>query len=143
MARGDFVDANGIIVPQDMLRANRLILDQLLTVLLAVVMVAFPAAAAGTGDCCAARHADDHAVAAEHACCHSTPDADTQDEDADPSAPADCPKCTHACCRATADVVRSRPDVVFDQDVIAPVLFPPQSTHDPVTCDAIFHPPRA
>jgi hypothetical protein len=33
--------------------------------------------------------------------------------------------------------------VALDGEVVAPVMVPAESVHDPVTCDAIFHPPRA
>ena len=140
MARGDFVDANGIIGSQVMSRTRRSNFSRLLTVLLAVVMFAFPAAAsAGLVGHCATGHADD----VQHDCCAVPDAAGSEDHGSDPADSSGCTKCMHACCRTTADVVRGRVTIVIDQDVIVPILVPAESVHDPVTCDAIFHPPRA
>lgn len=124
----------------------RTIPARLLTTLLVVVLAVFPTLASG-----APQHCGDHEDVA--ACCETADDAceccagrestSEEEKDSDSSCPSGCTKCMHSSCRTTAEVVRNRTTLPLDQDVIVPVVLPAESMHDPVTCDAIFHPPRA
>jgi hypothetical protein len=127
-----------------MFGSSRHIPFRLFVALLALSVVAFPAAAAGVVSHCRAGESVRQGDDAPRSCCARHAAESERGEDADAPASSGCPNCPHACCRPAVDVVHVRLDLVaLDGEVVAPVMVPAESVHDPVTCDAIFHPPRA
>ena len=130
-----------------MARSPRHITFRVFVALLALSVVAFPAAASGLVSHCRADHSSQQSQLstgdAPHACCATHDEGSGHGDDADHPSSSGCTKCPHACCRPAVDVVQVRLNLVLDQEVVTPVLFPTEAAHDPVTCDAIFHPPRA
>ena len=127
-----------------MLRPHRHIPHRLAATLLAVLMLAFPAAGSGMFETCAVDHGSAAScVEADISDCCVKDQADARQDSSDHSpAPSGCGKCLHACCRA-ADAVFVRTQPLLERALVSPLLLPLEAVHAPLTCDAIFHPPRA
>ena len=115
----------------------------LLIALLALSVVAFPAAASGVVAHCKAGHAERQVSAGSHACCAAEDAPSPEDRDTNAPESSGCANCPHACCRPAVDVVHVWLDLLLDRVVIAAPVLPVESVHDADACDAIFHPPRA
>ena len=128
-----------------MLPASRHIPFRLLVALLALSVVAYPAAGAGAVAHCRAAKASTPAGDAVKSCCAKQAPAKGSSQGHDQHVPGSskCAKCPHACCAPVVDVDRCSPNLIDDGEVVAAQVLPAESVHDPVTCDAIFHPPRA
>jgi hypothetical protein len=115
--------------------------------ILVLVITFAPALAAGVADDCGLQHT--RVQVQEHDdCCHgglATPDAEQLADPGYPQGPERpcCPRCMHACCRAADVVYRHAVDFPDDRLPVGPILPVTELHHDPVTCDAVFHPPRA
>ena len=127
-----------------MLRADRHICFRAFVALLALSVVIFPAAGAGAvAHCRAASTTLKPADAAPRSCCAKRATGSSQSHDQHAPGSSKCAKCLHACCAPVVDVVHISPTLVHDREVVTSHVLPAESVHDPVTCDAIFHPPRA
>ena len=126
-----------------MFRGCRDISFRLFVALLALAVVAFPAAAPGMAPHCQARHSLKQGGEPPHDCCSLSDAESGHDEDADAPTKSGCAACPHACCRPAVQVVPVRLSLLLDGEVVASVVLPAESVHDAITCAAIFHPPRA
>jgi len=126
------------------MRVQRHICFRLFVALLALSVVIFPAAGAGAvAHCRAAATTVKPSDAAPQSCCAKSATNPSQSQDDHVPGSSKCPKCLHACCAPVVDVVHVTPTLAHDREVVASHVMPADSVHDPVTCDAIFHPPRA
>ena len=117
---------------------------RLFVALLAVSVVVFPAAGAGAvAHCRAAAKSAKPAEATVKTCCAKQDNSSSEGQDGHLPGSSKCARCLHACCAPAVDVVHVSPMVAHDREVVASHVMPAESVHDPVTCDAIFHPPRA
>ena len=127
-----------------MLRAERHICFRLFVALLALSVVIFPAAGAGAvAHCRAAATTVKPSDASPKTCCAKPATSSSQSHGDHVPGSSRCAKCPHACCAPVVDVVHVSPTLAHDREVVASHVTPAESVHDPVTCDAIFHPPRA
>jgi hypothetical protein len=123
-------------------RPSRPIPFRLFVALLALSVVAFPAAASGLVSHCRGNQTTQQGGDAPHRCCTKHDAGQDSGEGAEAPESSGCATCPNACCRPVVDVVHVRLNLMLDRKAVAPVVLPAESVHDPVTCDAIFHPPR-
>lgn len=112
-----------------------------LAIVLALVMASFPAVSAWAagGRCCS--H-DEQAASAVQCCARHESEPD-ESSTSQPETDRHCGlTCLSLCCRAI-DVPRGDMCVSGASSLVVPVILMTQSIHTPITCDAIFHPPRA
>jgi hypothetical protein len=127
-----------------MMRSRGHIVFRLMIALLALSIVAYPAAGTGAvAHCCAGKVVKPAADTVKRCCAKQIKTSSSERQGHHAPASSKCEKCSHACCAPVVDVVRITPSVIHSGDVVAVNALSAESVHDSDACDAIFHPPRA